>query len=93
MDCVGGRYNAEVDDRFYLAFVKPEMLTRATNQIFAVQVKAGQFQSLAIAEQADDQAFVEQARRECEHIWERVDYRVWQCEACGDLADLSEGWE
>src|SRR3990167_3905209 len=49
--------------------------------------------SLAIAEQADDEAFAEQAPRPCEHIWERQDYRVWQCEACGDLADLSEGWE
>ncbi len=49
--------------------------------------------SLAIAEQAADEAFADQARRAHEHIWERQDYRVWQCEACGDLADLSEGWE
>ena len=52
-----------------------------------------QEQSLAIAEQADDQAFVSQAFRQCEHIWECQDYRVWQCEVCGDLADLSEGWK
>lgn len=49
--------------------------------------------SLALAEQADDEAFLEQARRECEHIWERIDLRVWQCEVCDDTADLSEGWE
>ena len=49
--------------------------------------------SLAIAEQADDEAFVSQAFRPCEHIWELQDYRIWQCEVCGDLSDLSEGWE
>ena len=49
--------------------------------------------SLALYEQAEDEAFKERGRAPCEHIWERQDYRVWQCEACGDIADLSEGWE
>jgi hypothetical protein len=49
--------------------------------------------SLAIFEQAEDAAYQAQAFRQCEHIWEKVDEHVWQCEACGDLADLSEGWE
>jgi len=57
------------------------------------EVRTKQELSLAVAEQADDQAFQAQARRQCEHIWELQDYRVWQCEACGKLKDLSEGWE
>ena len=63
------------------------------------EVRTEQELSLAIAEQAADEDFLSQAFRPCEHIWERQDYRVRQCEACGDLADLSEcalyskGWE
>lgn len=50
-------------------------------------------ESLARWEQAGDEAFREQAFVACPHVWERVDYHVWQCEACGDMADLAEGWE
>lgn len=49
--------------------------------------------SLAIFEQAEDAAFQAQAFRPCEHIWERMDYHVWQCEICADLKDFSDGWE
>ena len=57
------------------------------------EVRTKQELSLALYEQAEDEAFKERGRAPCEHIWERQDYRVWQCEACGDIADLSEGWE
>ena len=57
------------------------------------EVRTKQELSLALYEQAEDEAFKERGRAPCAHIWERQDYRVWQCEACGDIADLSEGWE
>ena len=41
---------------------------------------------IAQAEHAADQAFKAQAA--CEHIWEKVEREVWQCEACGDLVGL-----
>ena len=57
------------------------------------EVRTKQELSLALYEQAKDQAYLERGRAECEHIWARTNWREWLCAACGDMADFSEGWE
>lgn len=58
-----------------------------------VEVRTKQELSLAIFEQAEDAAFQAQVFRQCEHIWEKVDYvEIHCCIICGDLIDL-RNWD
>lgn len=45
-------------------------------------------ESLARWEQADDEAFREQAFVACPHVWEHIDFNVYQCELCNATCDL-----
>ena len=53
-----------------------------------VEVRTKQEHSLAIYGRAEDAAYQAQAFGPCEHIWEKVDDEVHQCETCGDICDL-----
>ena len=53
-----------------------------------IEKRTKQELSLALYQQAEDEAYPARGRAECEHIWEKVAHEIFQCFACGDHLDL-----